>query len=536
MATPHPLIAIEQRAETLTRLRIESFDVAIIGGGITGAALARDAAMRGLKTALVEKGDFACATSSRSSKLIHGGLRYLPQGQLRLVYEALHERERLRRVTAPHLVHPLEFLFPFYRGAHPGRLAVSSGLVLYDIFARTPRPERHRRLNGDEVHTLEPALKRKNLKGGATYFDAWGDDARLTIENVIDAAHYGAAVSNYVTVEGFAHEGGKPRVLFARDLESGKGFELQSRTFINAAGPWLDDVRQLDDRGCRPAVRLTKGAHLVVGSARLPVRNSLTLTDNQGRVVFVIRHATHVLIGTTDTDFVGDREQVGADQADKAYLLDVISESLPDARLSESDVVASFGGIRTLKDSTNQAPSSIARDEVILHSDSGLISAAGGKLTTHRAMAARVIDSVMKKLGRPPGQPPTLAQPLPGARSCSERLALAAELPPEVARILTGRYGSRGDIVARIAIEQPELAQPLAPDAPAIAAEVVHAVRNEFARTIGDFLIRRTAMNWQSPAVLAPCAPPVARIMAKELGWDRAREKQELEDFLCSLD
>jgi glycerol-3-phosphate dehydrogenase len=532
MATAHPLNANSQREATLARLSSETFDVAIIGGGITGAAVARDAAMRGLTTALVEKDDFAGATSSRSSKLIHGGLRYLPQGQLRLVYEALHERERLRHLTAPHLVHPVEFLFPFYRGAHPGRLAVCTGLILYDLFARTPRLERHRRLDRREIHTFEPALKQEQLRGGAIYLDAWGDDARITLENVIDAALYGAAVSNYVAVEGFACGARPPRALFVRELESGKQFELRGRIFVNAAGPWLDDIRQMDDGGCGPSVRLTKGAHLVLEAARVPVRYSLTLTDDRGRVVFVIRHGAYVLVGTTDTDFEGDREQVGADPADAAYLLDVVSESLPDVRLSPDDVVSSFGGIRTLKLSTDKPPSSIARDEVIIQSNSGLISAAGGKLTTHRAMAARVIDRVMKELGRPSERSPTAAKPLPGARHYPETKPLTSELPPEVQQLLAERYGSRAEIVASIATEQPELAQPLTYGAPAIAAEVIHAVRNEFARTVGDFLIRRTAMNWRAPAFLEKCAPAVARILAKEMGWDAARERHELESFL----
>jgi glycerol-3-phosphate dehydrogenase len=521
-------------------LRAEIFDVAIIGGGITGAAVARDAALRGLKTALLDKGDFAAATSSHSSKLIHGGLRYLPQGQLRLVYQALRERERLRHVTAPHLVRPLEFLFPFYRSRHPSRIAVRTGLVLYDLFARTPAHERHRRLDRGAIHTSEPALKLEGLTGGAVYLDAWGDDARITLENVLDAVYQGAAVANYVAVEGLSHAGQRIAALFARDLESGAGFELRARTVVNAAGPWVDEIRRLDDGGCAPRVRLTKGVHLVVEWSRLPVRNSLVLTDDRGRIIFVIRHDTspppegergYVLVGTTDTDFEGDRDCVSTAASDVDYLLDVVGKSL-EIRLKREDVASSFAGIRTLKISRHLRPSSVTREEVIVASRSGLITTAGGKLTTHREMAGRVVDRVMNMLGRPPGRSPTLLEPLPGARAAAHYGELSTALPPELQPILTARYGTRAEIVARIASERPELARRLAPDAPAIAAEVVHAVRNEFARTIADFIARRTSMTWRAPAAALESAPHVARIMAKELGWNREQQERELHSFV----
>src|SRR5947209_11616928 len=261
------------RERSLARLRGESFDVAVIGGGINGAAIARDAAMRGLRVALFDQGDFAGATSSRSSKLIHGGLRYLPQGQLRLVYQALHERERLRRITAPHLVHPIRFLFPFYRRRRPGRFAVSAGLMLYDLLARMPAAERHRRLDRAATRVLEAGLGAEGLCGGALYSDATGDDARLTIENVIDAAEHGAAVANYVELEGFEHAGSRIAAAAARDLATDERFEVRARMFVNAAGPWVDDLRRMDDPNCTPSVRLTKGVHLVIDAARMPVRN-----------------------------------------------------------------------------------------------------------------------------------------------------------------------------------------------------------------------------------------------------------------------
>src|SRR5216684_2046859 len=274
------------RAEQLERLRQETFDLAVIGGGINGAALARDAAMRGLKVALFDKGDFASATSSRSSKLIHGGLRYLPQGQLKLVYEALRERERLRRLTAPHLVHPIKFLFPLYRGRGMGRFVLAIGLTLYDLFARTPAAERHKNLNARKVMDLEPGLTPEGLRGGAVYFDGFAEDARLTLENALDAGLHGAAVANYVAIERFSKK--KERIASASLVDQIRGdrFEIHAKVFVNAAGPWVDDIRRMDDPQASDSVRLTKGVHLIISPDRLPVRNSLVLADKGGRILF----------------------------------------------------------------------------------------------------------------------------------------------------------------------------------------------------------------------------------------------------------
>jgi glycerol-3-phosphate dehydrogenase len=520
------------RETNLARLRAETFDVAIIGGGITGAAVARDAAIRGLKTAMVDKGDFACATSSHSSKLIHGGLRYLPQGQLWLVYHALRERERLRHVTAPHLVHPLKFLFPFYRGRRPARTAVWAGLILYDLFARTPSSEKHRRLNRSEVCLFEPSLEPEGLTGGAIYLDATGDDARITLENVLDAAYHGAAAANYVKVEGFAHAGQQVAALFARDVESGAPFELRARVFVNAAGPWADEIRRLDDRECGQLARLTKGVHLVIESAHLPLRNSLVLTDDHNRIIFLIRYGNYILTGTTDTDFSGNREDVCTNSEDAEYLLDIINQSFPGARLSQCHIAACFAGLRTLRISRHLRPSSASREELIAVSRSGLITVAGGKLTTHREIASRAVDHVMKVLGRSCDKSPTLEEPLPGARGKYQTNGSTSKLPPEIQQALIARYGTRAEIVARIAAERAELAEPLAPGAPAIGAEVIHAVRNEFARSPGDFIVRRTAMSWKAPAAALGSAPEVARLMSHELGWDAEQERRELQSFI----
>jgi len=524
------------RQKSLTRFRDEDFDLAVIGGGINGAAAARDASMRGLKVALIERGDFAGATSSRSSKLIHGGFRYLPQFQFKLVYEALRERERLRHVTAPHLVHPIQFLFPVYKRRGFNRLTMAMGLTMYDLFARVPFKEWHTSLNAAEVRETEPALSREGLTGGAMYFDAWADDARVTFENVLDADLHGAAVANYAAVESFGIAGGTIASVRVRDLLGGITCELRAKAFLNAAGPWVDQIRRMDDPAAKPCVRLTKGVHIVFARTVLPVRESLVLADEQGRIVFVMPHDRYVLVGTTDTDFAGDPATVRTEASDVEYLIAVLAESLPGIKLTKADVATSFAGLRALIREEKEAPSSVPREEVILESPSGLMTVAGGKFTTHREIAEKLVDMAMQRLGRHAGIAPTLKTPLPGARplEASEDAGGAAALrtmPSAAADILRARYGTRAPIVARIASRRPELAEPLSRNCPAIGAEVVNAVANEMARSVADFLIRRTSLSWRSPVEAEAAAPAVARIMAAELGWDRAREQAEVATF-----
>ena len=525
------------REKSLARFRDEEFDLAVIGAGINGAAVARDASMRGLRVALIERGDFAGATSSRSSKLIHGGFRYLPQGQLKLVYEALRERERLRHRTAPHLVHPIQFLFPVYRRRGFNRFTMSMGLTLYDLFARMPFKEWHSSLNPAEVRETEPALSRDGLTGGAMYFDAWADDARVTFENVLDADLHNAAVANYAAVESFGASDGKLASASVRDLIGGGTYEVRAKEFLNAAGPWVDDIRRLDDPTAQPCVRLTKGVHLVFARTLLPVRESIVLADERGRIVFVMPHDRYVLVGTTDTDFTGDPASVRTEIADVEYLIAVLAESLPGIKLTNADVATSFAGLRALvREKDGAAPSSVPREEVILESTSGLITVAGGKFTTHREIAQKLVDLVMKRLGRRAGICPTLTTPFPGARPLekgeeSGGAAVMRTIPGAAATILKARYGTRAPIVARIASRRPELAQPLSRGCPAVGAEVVNAVVNEMAHSVGDFLIRRTSLSWRAPVEAEAAAAAVARIMAAELGWDRAREDAEVASF-----
>ncbi len=524
------------RGEQIERLRRETFDVAVIGGGINGAAVARDAAMRGLSVALIDKGDFAGQTSSRSSKLIHGGLRYLPQGQLRLVYEALRERERLSLLTAPHLVRPIGFLFPVYAGRTVSRLALWAGLFVYDLLARTSTAQRHKTLSMDQIMTLEPELSRAGLRGGALYYDGHGDDARLTLENVLDAVIHGAAAANYVAVEGLDGAAGSTRAAQVSDVFSAERFTLRARTFVNAAGPWVDDVRAMEDPAAAPAIRLTKGVHLVLDPKRLPVRHSLVLSDGRGRIIFVIRERDSILLGTTDTDYCGDRAQVRATGEDADYLLEVVGQTIPGAGLCRRDVLASFAGLRALVASDAiSAPSSVPREELIVRSNRGMLSIAGGKLTTHRLIAQRVVDLICRELGRAAGETPTLSTPLPGARPAREARAGADGIPSQAREGLASRYGTRIGLLAALIDHDAALAEPLCAESPMLAAEAVFAARYEMACTLEDFMVRRIAMARRYPMRAEAAAARAACLMAAELGWTAERIASELERFAAAL-
>jgi glycerol-3-phosphate dehydrogenase len=492
--------------------------------------------MRGLRVALIDRGDFAGATSSRSSKLIHGGLRYLPHGEIALVRTALAERERLRYRTAPHLVRAQRFLFPVYRDRGPGRLALGAGLWLYDFFARTPREERHQRLNRNAAIDAQPLLNSDNLLGGMLYYDAVADDARLTIENVLDAAYHGGAVANYVELTGFSRVGGRIAAADVRDRIGGTGFELRSRLFVNAAGPWVDDVRRLDNSDVAPLVRLTKGVHLVISRERIPVSEALVLSDAHGRIIFVIPHGDIVLIGTTDTDFNSDRHRVAVEAEEVDYLLETVSRSLRCARLNAADVAANFAGLRALIAARGaSAPSSVSREEVISRSPSGLISIAGGKLTTHRHIAERVMDLAAGVLGLSNSRSPTIDTPLPGARPADLDINDGAEalnaFPAEIRDAMVSRYGTRAVIPARLASESPELARRLAPRCPVLRAEVIYTLGYEMATSVSDFVVRRTALSWRHPSAVRPAAAAASRLMAAMLGWDSARERGEAANF-----
>src|SRR5579884_348283 len=388
------------RAERLAALRDGAFDVLVDGGGITGCGIARDAALRGLAVALVEKDDFASGTSSRSSRLVHGGVRYLEHGHLHLVFESSAERRRLLRL-APHLVRPLRFTWPVYTDARISRWKLGAGLMLYDALALFRNVGRHRRLSARDVLALEPALRADGLLGGASYFDAATNDARLTLANAIAAAEAGAVVLNHAAVTELVRTDGRVRGAVVREQLGGETITVRASVVVNATGPWSDALRRLDERDTATTVRGSKGVHIAVGADRLGNRSAVTLlSPSDGRVFFVLPSDHTTIVGTTDTFTSSSPDDVRATEEDVAYLLASANEFFPGAKLARGDVIRAWAGIRPLLPTQGTAPGSATREHAITTSAHGLVSITGGKLTTYRVMAAQVVDTVAAMLHR----------------------------------------------------------------------------------------------------------------------------------------
>ena len=531
-----PFSAVTRRAD-LDAFATEAFDLLVVGGGVTGAGIARDAAMRGIQTALVDAGDFGRGTSSRSSCLVHGGLRYLEHGWLRLVFESSRERAVLLRI-APHLVHPAPFVFPVHRGSRVGRLTLEAGLWLYDALSLFRNVGRHRGLDRKAVMRLEPSLRDQDLVGGAIYYDAQCDDARLALATVRSAHRHGARAASYVAATGFEKAGGRIRGARLEDRLDGTRLTVHARIVVNATGPWTDTVRLLDEPRAKPLLRPTKGAHVAVPRRRLGHEQAFTLTSPlDGRVMFVLPWGDLSVIGTTDTDVNEVQEEPLADASDVAYLLRSANALFPAARLTFDDVVCAWAGLRPLLDAPGAASAAaVPREHRIVEGPSGLLTIAGGKLTTYRSMAAEVVDGVARRLraldGRSvPRHAPTDQEPLPGGEVGDLGL-LARDLVEEgvdetMAAALVRRYGTEAAAVANLAHREPSLAVPLAPGLPVLAAEVVHQARREMAMTVDDVLVRRTPLFRSHPAQATDAAPAVAGLLGRELGWtDAERETQ----------
>jgi len=528
------------RAEDLATMGRDAADLLVIGGGVTGAGIARDAAMRGLRTALIDKGDFGSGTSGRSSRLVHGGLRYLELGDWRLVFEASRERRTLLRI-APHLVWPRSFIFPVHAGARVPRWRLAAGLWLYDLLAAFRNVRAHRMLSKRRLRQAEPGLRDQGLRGGARYFDAQCDDSRLALANARDARRHGALVANYVRVDRFALSDGQVRGVHVTDTLGGATMSLRALSVVNATGPWSDGLRA--QLGAAPALRRTKGAHVAVPRARLGNREAITITSPiDGRVMFLVPWGDLTYIGTTDTDTDDAPDEVGASADDVVYLLRSANAYYPDARLGPGDVRATWAGIRSLVGTSGaMGPSQVSREHRIVEDQGGLISVLGGKLTTYRSMAAETVDLVVRRLramdGR--GEPPrasTDRDPLPGGE-VSELDLLCHDLEregvgQETAWHLVRSYGTEATAVVRLARTDPALGTPLAQGHPAIQAEVVHAIRREMAMTLGDLLIRRTHVFHEAERHGVPEALALVELAAVELGWSAARKAQELADYV----
>jgi glycerol-3-phosphate dehydrogenase len=515
-------------------------DLLVIGGGITGAGIAQDAAARGLHTALVERGDFASGTSSKSSKLVHGGLRYLEQLSLGLMYESIAERHVLTRL-APGLVRWRPFLLPRFQGKGKG-WKTEVGLWLYDHLACTEKAKRHARLSSDALLERIPALRRDGLAGGALFYDCVTDDARLVLALVLDAATRGAAVYNYVAVEELLYENGKAAGARVRDVLSGESWPIRARQVVAAAGPWTDDLlRRAGDGAEERRIRLSKGVHIVLERGRLDLGGVVLIPSARDRrFLFVIPWYEGIVVGTTDTDYDGDPGDVRPDLDDVDYILDALRWSFPDASPGRDSVISSYAGLRPLIHVPGKASTDVPREYRIFETARGVVAVAGGKLTTFRRMARATVDRVVRRLrGKTASVPhpcwthriPLGNPPEPGFDPFRK-----SDLADEVRRHLIDDYGTWARQIVSILEVFPAWSRPMAPGLPYILAEAHFAVTRERARTLEDVLARRTRVALLDRDQGRGCADEVSRIMANELGWSEEERARQVAAYTRALE
>lgn len=513
------------RAEDLARMQEGVLDLLVVGGGIVGAGVARDAASRGLRTALVERGDFASGTSGKTSRLVHGGLRYLRNYRLGLVRLAARERDRLV-VHAPGLVHPLPFLLPAYADRGPGPSLLRFGLFLYDALSTHALPRRAW-LTAEATRAREPRLRSRGLRGAGMYHDAWTDDARFVLSVVRDAAHLGAHVANYVEVEDFLRsDDNRVRGARARDRFGTDPIELRAQAVVNATGVRLDGLRIPRSIA---TIRPTKGIHLFLPRAMVGNRHAIALTTRRdSRIVFVLPWNDLTLVGTTDTDYAGDPDDVVPDPDDVAYLLEAVNDAFPDAHATPQDVVSAYAGLRPLvrRGRSDRSESDASREHALFVDRDGLISVAGGKLTTHRAMAEDVVNAVAVRLGSVE-RSRTSERPLgPASGPLEDYIALG--LDEDAALRLRGRFAVE---TVRRHIAAPLARNRIAANHPAVWVEVEIAVREEMAMALTDVLVRRTGLFYEAADQGLDAARDVATRMGTLLGWEPGSLEQEVEAY-----
>ncbi|BBX21533.1 glycerol-3-phosphate dehydrogenase [Mycolicibacter terrae] len=529
----------DQRAQAWERLGAEQFDVVVIGGGVVGTGCALDAATRGLKVALVEARDFAAGTSSRSSKMFHGGLRYLEQLEFGLVREALHERELSLTTLAPHLVKPLPFLYPLTRRWWE-RPYVASGIFLYDQLggAKSVPPQRH--LTRAGALRLCPGLRRSALIGGIRYYDTVVDDARHTLTVGRTAAHYGAVIRTSTQVVALRREGDRVTGVTVRDSENGATTEVHGHVVVNATGVWTDEIQALSRQRGRFHVRASKGVHIVVPRDRI-VSEAAIILRTEKSVLFVIPWGTHWIIGTTDTDWNLDLAHPAATKADIDYLLTNVNTALA-TPLSHADIEGVYAGLRPLLAGENDDTSKLSREHAVAVPAPGLVAIAGGKYTTYRVMAADAIDAAAEYI--PTRVAPSITEkvPLLGADGYfalvnqTEHVGAEQDLHPYRVRHLLDRYGSLIHDVLALADGRPELLDPIAEAPTYLKVEVAYAVAAEGALHLEDVLARRTRISIEYAHRGVNCAREIAEVMAPVLGWDDAAVDAEVANYTARVE
>jgi glycerol-3-phosphate dehydrogenase len=528
-----------------------TYDLIVIGGGVNGAGVARDAALRGLKTILIEKGDFAGGTSSWSTRLVHGGLRYLEYFEFPLVRESLKEREVLLQ-TAPHLVKALLLTVPVYGGRSRPYWKIWAGMILYDIFSFDKSLMPHRMLPKEKFRQLFRYLDPENLKGGAQYYDAQAAYAeRLCLENILSAKEAGATALNYVEVTELHRKGNRIESLSCKDRLTGEEFAVRGSDkaiVVNTSGPWVDRVcdRAVADGSKttiskRRKIGGTKGSHIIVDP--FPGAPETTLyveAKTDGRPFFIVPWLGMYLIGTTDIAYEGSLDRIKADNDEIDYLIRETNLIVPTAHLAREDVKFTYSGIRPLPHEPGKKPGSVTRRHILHdHKKEGvvnLISLIGGKLTTYRQVGEEMVDAVYKKLGRSAPQCPTAENPLPGAIMPTDARIQAAreqyerQVSPRTIHHLYSMYGSRAALILELVDKEPELAEPISPELPDIKAQIVFAVQSEYAYTLLDIARRRTTIAMQGNYGLH-LLPVMCEILQKYCGWSEAKCDRQMQEY-----
>jgi glycerol-3-phosphate dehydrogenase len=532
------------REEALAAFEADRFDVVVIGGGITGAGVALDAASRGYSVALVERQDFAAGTSSRSSKLVHGGLRYLQNFDLGLVREALLERGLMTNL-APHLVRPLPLLVPAFDGKRPDRLT-GVGLNMYDVMAtdrlrrrgRQPEewsPDRHRTISGEEVVELLPALAGRDPSGAYLFYDCQTDDVRLVLTVLGEAERFGAVIANRCDVTGLLEKDGRAAGVVFSDRASGGLFEIRADNVVNATGVWADRIRgdELHSEAEVPQIRPSRGTHVTLSHERLPINAGAIVPAGSGRSIFALPWLGRTLVGTTDNDYDGPLDHIAPDPADVDYLLEACNAFFGDS-LTTADLTGAYAGVRPLISTGDPKKSvDISRKAELYETSSGLVTITGGKLTTWRRMAKMAVDRIVEREGR---DAPCRTHEIPlGQPAEPEDLPEVVGVDDASIAQLAHRYGYAARHVLAMVEGRPELAQRIVPDLPDLLAEAPFSVRNEQAASLADVLLRRTRLGLlEARALVDPSGPArtVAEAMASEAGWDGARVDAEVERWL----
>ncbi|MCZ8522099.1 MULTISPECIES: glycerol-3-phosphate dehydrogenase/oxidase [Paenibacillus] len=526
----------------------EPLDVLVVGGGITGSGIALDAVSRGMKTALVEMQDFAAGTSSRSTKLVHGGLRYLKQLEVKMVAEVGKERAIVYE-NGPHVTTPEWMLLPMHKGGTFGKFTTSIALRMYDYLAGVKRGERRKMLTALETLRKEPLLKNQGLRGGGYYVEYRTDDARLTIEVLKEAVSRGAQAVNYAKVERFLYEGGRAVGAHIVDGESGQGYDVYARRIVNAAGPWVDTLREKDGSKKGKTLQLTKGVHLVIDQKRFPLQQAVYFDTPDGRMVFAIPRDGKTYVGTTDTVFQADIAHPRMTAADRTYIIEAINYMFPGVGITVRDVESSWAGVRPLIHEEGKDPSEISRKDEVWESDSGLITIAGGKLTGYRKMAEMVVDLVADRLsaeGRGSfGTSITKHMPIsggavggsagfPGFVQSQAEFGAGLGLPRETASAWARMYGSNAGRLFEMAkahrAEAESSGLPLD-----VYVPLLYAMEEEMALRPVDFFIRRTGALFFNIGWVTKWKGPVTDVMARRLQWSADQKERcaaELEKHL----